>query len=229
MLLAAGSGERFGGGTPKQYVSLDGLPLVAYALKTLEDCPLVEQILVIAKEGTLPQMQAIIDDCRIHKAKDIIPGGTSRRDSVLRGLRHLASLGAEEDDLLAICDGDRPNQTCAMLEEGFRAAEKEGAAVVALPVSDSILYSEDGEEVGRYLPRERIYAAQTPQVFRFALIKQAHERALGDRLLESCTDDASLVRASGGKVKIIAGSPDNIKINTRKDALCFRYGKEEEA
>lgn len=227
IVVAAGSGERYGGNTPKQYVVMGGKPLVDFVLETLQASPLVDEIYILAKDGTLDEMKRIVHDYRISKTKAILAGGSSRRESVMIALSYIKKLGVGKDDLVAICDGDRPNQTEKMLEEGFYHADKIGAAVVAVPASDSIIYSDYGDYVNEYLPRRLIYCAQTPQVFRFSLIYKAHEKAEGNPKFEGYTDDASLIYAMKKKVKIIEGSPDNFKINTRRDGISFSYAKEE--
>jgi len=146
-------------------------------------------------------------------------GGKRRQDSVAAGLKHLKNC-----DWVVIHDGARPLVTKDLIERGLEAAQETGAAVAAIPVTDTIKIADDDRTVLETPVRQNLWAAQTPQVFRFGLISEAYKEAKGE-----VTDDASLVEQLGYKVKLYLGAYDNIKITTNYDLLMAeilqKYGK----
>ena len=214
ILLIGGSGTRFGGKTPKQLFPILGKPLFCYALETLNRSSSVDAIYLVVKEGTLSDVKESAQ--AYEKIQGYILGGGSREDSVDNAISFLEKEGASGNALVLIQDGDRPNLTERMIEENFQKASVCGAAVTAMPCSDSVFCSEDGETVSRYLNRNEIYQAQTPQTFRFSLLKKALRSATG------ATDDASRALLFGAKPAIVRGESQNYKINTEEDMERFR-------
>ena len=145
-------------------------------------------------------------------AVSVCKGGERRQDSVLRGLERLGSC-----DLVVIHDGARPFITPELLDRGIAAALEEGAAIAAVPVKDTIKQSDDCDVVERTLPRDRLWAVQTPQIFDASVIREAHEK-----VKETVTDDSSMVEAIGHPVKVFQGSYFNIKVTTPEDLTIAR-------
>jgi 2-C-methyl-D-erythritol 4-phosphate cytidylyltransferase len=203
IIVAAGRGERMGG-VDKMFAPLAGRPVLAWVVDTFQKCPLVDQIVVVLAEHHLERGKRLAKEQGWSKVTDICPGGQRRQDSVRSGLRQL-----KDCHWVIIHDGARPLVTEALIEAGLEAARETGAAVAAVPVTDTIkLASDDGFILGTP-PRHSLQAVQTPQVFRFDIITEAHRRAEG-----MVTDDASLVERLGYRVKLYMGSYDNIKITT---------------
>jgi 2-C-methyl-D-erythritol 4-phosphate cytidylyltransferase len=206
IIVAAGKGERMGG-VNKMFALLAGKPVLAWAVDTFQHCPLVDQIVVVLAEHHLERGKKLAREQGWSKVTDICPGGQQRQDSVRSGLNQL-----KDCHWVVIHDGARPLVTEALIESGLEAAKETGAAVAAVPVTDTIkLASDDGFILGTP-PRHSLQAVQTPQVFRFDIITEAHRRAEG-----MVTDDASLVERLGYRVKLYMGSYDNIKITTPSD------------
>ena len=206
IIAAAGRGERMGG-EDKMFSPLAGKVVLAWAVDTFQKCPLIDQIVVVLAEHHLERGKKLAKEQGWSKVTDICPGGQQRQDSVRSGLSQL-----KDCHWVIIHDGARPLVTEALIESGLEAAKETGAAVAAVPVTDTIkLASDDGFILGTP-PRHSLQAVQTPQVFRFDIITEAHRRAEG-----MATDDASLVERLGYRVKLYMGSYDNIKITTPGD------------
>lgn len=209
---AAGSGTRMGTKTKKQFLALAGIPLLGYALKTLETCPVVRSIVIVAGPGDEDYCRsAVVEKLGLNKVAAIVPGGKERQDSVYSGLLALSP----EFDIIVVHDGVRPLFSLNILESVIAAAQTHGAAACAVPAKDTVKLADENKFVTRTLPRDRTWLVQTPQAFRYELIMEAHRRARGDNLL--ATDDTALVESLGGQVKIVMGSYENIKITTPED------------
>lgn len=209
---AAGSGTRMGTKTKKQFLALAGIPLLGYALKTLENCPVVRSIVIVAGPGEEDYCRsAVVEKLGLNKVAAIVPGGKERQDSVYSGLLALSP----EFDIIVVHDGVRPLFSLNILESVIAAAQTHGAAACAVPAKDTVKLADENKFVTRTLPRDRTWLVQTPQAFRYELIMEAHRRARGDNLL--ATDDTALVESLGGQVKIVMGSYENIKITTPED------------
>lgn len=209
---AAGSGTRMGMKTKKQYLALDGIPLLGYALKTMEACPAVQDIVIVACPGEEDYCRtAVVEKLGLNKVSAIVPGGKERQDSVYNGLLALSP----EFDIVVVHDGVRPLFSLDILASVISAAETYGAATCAVPAKDTVKLAGEDNFVTRTLPRDRTWLVQTPQAFSYELIVEAHRRARSDNLL--ATDDTALVESIGGRVKIVMGSYDNIKITTPED------------
>jgi 2-C-methyl-D-erythritol 4-phosphate cytidylyltransferase len=210
---AAGSGVRFGGVAPKQYLPLAGLPLLAWTLKALAASGRVNCLIVVVPPGQEARCRAeILEPCGLAVDR-LVAGGADRQASVFAGLA-AAPTGT---DIVAVHDGARPLVTPEIFSAAVAAAAGVGAAVVAVPVTDTIKVADAESRVTETLPRGRLWAAQTPQVFRAAWLREAHERALAEGFRG--TDDAVLVERLGYPVRLVAGSRENIKVTTRADLV----------
>ena len=223
--LFGGSGERFGSSEPKQFIMLGDAPMLVVTLRGLSSCEEVDEIYVVAKPDTMEKTHDLITQYRIRKVKAIIPGGKTREDSVYSALRYLDQIRIDYDDLVLIQDGDRPNIDREIVKQNFEAAREMEAAVTAIPATDSILSSELGIEIDAYKPRAIIYYAQTPQTFRFGLLYRCFDLAKRQKKLDMFTDDGSLVKSYGHKVKIVPGKRSNVKITTKLDLATYFEGR----
>jgi 2-C-methyl-D-erythritol 4-phosphate cytidylyltransferase len=206
VIVAAGRGERMGG-VEKMFTPLAGKPVLARVVDTFQKCKLIDQIVVVLAEQDLEKGEKLMARYGWSKVTDICSGGEERQQSVAAGLGRL-----KDCQWVVIHDGARPLVTEDLIKKGLEAAKETGAAVAAVPVTDTIkLAADDGFILGTP-PRKNLWAVQTPQVFRFDIITEAHRRAEG-----MATDDASLVERLGYKVKLYMGSYDNMKITTQSD------------
>lgn len=225
LIPAAGVGKRMGAGSNKQYLLLDGMPILARTVQTFQEAPFIDAIYLVSPEAEIPFCRGeVVERYGFTKVRAIVPGGAERQHSVLNGLQAIE--GIEPDDLVLIHDGVRPFVTAEMLMNAAGAASEAGAAIVAVPVKDTVKVVQDGVITGTPA-RDQLWLAQTPQAFRFDLISSAHADAAAHGFLG--TDDASLVERQGGEVRVVTGDYRNIKITTPEDmvlAEAFLRGKE---
>lgn len=216
LIPAAGMGKRMGASINKQYLQLDGLPIVARTIAVFEQSPLIEAIYLVIPTEEIPYCREhVVDACGFSKVRAIIPGGRERQNSVMNGLKAMRPDLADEDVVL-IHDGVRPLINPALLVESIACARLHDGAVVAVPTKDTIKTVRNGMIIDTP-DRETLWQAQTPQTFRFGIIFEAHRSAEQDGCCG--TDDASLVERSGGSVRIVRGDYRNIKITTPEDLV----------
>jgi 2-C-methyl-D-erythritol 4-phosphate cytidylyltransferase len=206
IIVAAGDSQRMEG-IDKMFAPLGGRPALARVIDTFQKCHLIDQIIVVMNSKNIEQCRRLVAEEAWSKVKDICLGGKQRQDSVAEGLKRL-----KYGEWVVIHDGARPLVTVSLIEKGLEAARETGAAVAAVPVTDTIKLVGNNEIVRQTLPRQNLRAVQTPQVFRVDVIKNTYEHVFGD-----VTDDASLVEKAGYKVKLYMGAYDNIKITTPDD------------
>lgn len=216
LIPAAGMGKRMGASINKQYLQLDGVPIVARTISVFEQSPLIDAIYLVVPAEEIPYCQKhVVEACGFGKIAAIVPGGRERQNSVMNGLIAMREY-VSDDDIVLIHDGVRPLVTENVLRESIKTAGLHDGALVAVPVKDTIKTVRDGI-VYDTPPRESLWQAQTPQSFRFGKIFRAHLSAEADGF--SGTDDASLIERSGGEVHIIRGDYRNIKITTPEDLV----------
>ncbi len=206
VIAAAGSSQRMGG-ADKVLALLGGKPILARVVDVFHRCNPIDQIVIVLSEQNLEQGKQLVMEQGWSKVSDVCAGGRRRQDSVAAGLRRLNNC-----DWVVIHDGVRPLVTVDLINRGLEAARETGAAVTAVPVTDTIKLAGDDRIVRQTPPRQNLWAVQTPQVFDIKIITEAYSRATGD-----VTDDASLVEQLGYRVKIYMGAYDNIKITTPDD------------
>jgi 2-C-methyl-D-erythritol 4-phosphate cytidylyltransferase len=221
VVAAAGQGVRFESPLPKQYVPLLGIPMLQRTLAALSACERVDALAVVVNEAEVDYCRAEIVSEQIGKVIAVIAGGSERPLSVLSGLRALAEAGSW--DLVGVHDGARPLVTCAEVGRAVDTlcaeADLDGV-VLAVPSSDTIK-AVDSEGIVTGTPDRRLlWRAQTPQIFRWQVLLDAYAQT--DDVLRAATDDASLVEERGGRVKVVEGSPENLKITDRID---LRYAE----
>ena len=206
VIVAAGSSQRMGG-VDKVFAPLGGKPILARVVDIFQRCNPVDQIIVVLSEQNLERGQQLVSEQGWSKVSDVCAGGRRRQDSVAAGLSRLSNC-----KWVVVHDGSRPLVTVGLIGRGLEEARETGAAVAAVPVTDTIKVAGDDGIVRQTPPRQNLWAVQTPQVFDYEMITGAYSRVNGD-----VTDDASLVEQLGCGVKIYRGSYDNIKITTPDD------------
>ena len=219
VIPAAGSGLRMGGEQAKQFLDLDGRPLLAVSLAPFQHCLRVDAIFVVVPPGEVDYCQVeIVERFGLNKVKRVVPGGKRRQDSVRLGLE--ATKG--EYGLVLIHDGVRPLVDEALIEGVLEKANTYRAVICGLPPKETVKEINDGSEVVRTYERKRLWLVQTPQVFRFQDILGAHHRALHEGW-EEATDDSVLVERLGIPIKVIKGAEKNIKVTTPQDLELARF------
>jgi 2-C-methyl-D-erythritol 4-phosphate cytidylyltransferase len=215
--VAAGRGLRMGG-ADKLLAPLAGRPFLAHTLAAFQACAAVGRVVLVIAPERLDDGRRLVREGGFDKVTAVCAGGERRQDSVRAGLEALGPC-----EWVVVHDGARPLVTARLIEEGLAAARETGAAICAVPVSDTIKEVAASGEVERTVRREGLWLVQTPQVFRYDLLLEAHRQARIE-----ATDDAALVEAMGGRVRVYMGSPRNIKVTTPEDlALAEALVKEE--
>jgi len=209
---AGGSGRRMQSRNPKQYLSLNGKPVVVHTLLKLQQIPLIDDILLVVPEKDIFFVRENIEKpYQLTKIREVVAGGRERQDSVRNGLARVD----DECDIVVIHDGVRPFVTEAMLFRVIGAALQYGAAIAGVPATDTVKEVSSAGNISRTLRRETLWLAQTPQAFQRRIIQEAFRRAADEDY--QGTDDASLVEHLGVPVKMLFGSTTNIKITTPAD------------
>lgn len=211
---AGGTGKRMGAGTPKQFLMLDGVPMMLHALRVLERAPgVAEVILVVPKEERERALSEVVERYGLKKVLKVVPGGATRQESVHHGLNEVD----EDVEIVVVHDAVRPFITEDRIERSIEAARKHGGAIVAVPMKDTPKQAGPDRLIQRTLDRTDLWLAQTPQTFRRALVVEAYRKAAIAHV--HATDDAALVERLGYQVAIVEGSWENIKITMPEDMI----------
>ena len=210
VILAAGLGKRMQAGHNKQFIEICGQSVLTHTLTVFAQIPEIAKIVLVVRAGEEDTCRNMIPE--IAESKTVLAiGGKERQDSVHNGIRAITW----ECEYILIHDGARPLITEEVIRRTLLAAQNSGAAICAVPVKDTIKQADSDGNVLATIPRESLWAAQTPQVFRADLIRRAYENAYVHN--HYGTDDASLVEYLGEKIKIVTGDYENIKITTPED------------
>lgn len=211
IITAAGKGKRMGSVIKKPYIILDGKPLLAHTLLPFEQSKSINGIVIVTAKGDEDFcLRNIVKRFKFKKVLKVTCGGKERQDSVRSGIAAIEG----DCNLVVVHDGARPFITKEAIEEVIKSARRRGAATLAVPVKDTIKQVCSGF-VKKTLPRDELWAIQTPQAFEFNILKKAHIKAKKQGF--TGTDDSILVERFGRKVAVVRGSYDNIKITTPED------------
>ena len=202
----------------KQFTELGGTPILIHTLRKFAASPEISAIYIALRKNEISSFRTRLEKEAkdiLQKAVNLVEGGEHRQQSVANAL---AAVSAASDDIVLVHDAVRPFVTQEIIQDVIRAAQKYGAAIAALPAVDTVKQVErtaEGAVITVTVPRERVVMAQTPQGFRYSVLKKAFDEAAADGFLG--TDEASLVERSGHEVAVVMGSPRNIKITTPAD------------
>jgi len=213
IIPAAGAGVRMGSDRAKQFLEINGRPIIALTLEKFEECPAIEGIILVVPEDEVDFCKKdIIEKYGFRKVIRVIKGGLRRQDSVRLGIE---ASGGDYERIL-IHDGVRPFIEKDLIDRALAAAKDHRAVIAAMPVKETVKEVDPEENVTNTLDRQRLRLVQTPQVFRYEDISKAHKLAVEEGW-EEATDDALLVERIGITVKVIEGAERNIKITTPGD------------
>lgn len=210
---AAGSGRRLKAEVEKPYILLKRKPIIVHTLKRLSSSPLISEIILAVNNKYITLALDLIKKFKIKKIKAVVAGGKTRAQSVYNCLRYIS----ESSDIVLIHDGVRPGIDNQLIAKVVKGAKQFKAAIVAIPVIATLKEVNSRLMVKTTLPRNKIWAVQTPQVFSKDLIVEAYAKAKSKR--NKATDDAFLVEQLGRPVKIVEGTYLNIKITTKEDLI----------
>ena len=220
IIPAAGLGTRMAGSATgkapaKQFTELNGVPVLIHTLRKFAEAPGISEIVVAMRKQEAENFSPRLEKERFKKPVRIVEGGGHRQESVSNAL---AAISAGPDDLVLVHDAVRPFVDREIIENVVEAAGRHGAAIAAVPAVDTVKQVDrtaDGAVVNATIPREHVVLVQTPQGFRFSVIKQAFDEAARDGFVG--TDEASVVERMGHPVAVVMGSPRNMKITTPAD------------
>lgn len=211
---AGGRGVRMGSRTPKQFLQLAGVPLLVHSLRVLEASQTIGEIILVVPETDVAACQnELVPAFGFSKISQVISGGTRRQDSVWNGLQAVDG----RTDVVVVHDAVRPFVTEAMVQAVVDRARVHGAALVGIPLRDTIKRVGPDGMIEATLDRQRLWSAQTPQAFKVELLREAHQSGQRDNV--DVTDDAGLVERSGRPVFIVPGTADNVKMTRPEDLL----------
>ena len=211
IILGGGSGLRLGSDTPKQFLPLGGRPMIAWSMAAFHSLEAIDRIVAVVPERHRAEIASIARSYNIDRLYTVLPGGATRQGSARNALDLIEYAG---DDILMFHDAARPFVTPALIARCLADARVHGASATYVPVRDTIAHILEGF-VSSVPPREMMHHAQTPQAFRYPIIRAAHDGAAPDD--PGATDDAGLVLAAGFRVKMTMGDYSNVKITDTVD------------
>ncbi|MEG7336854.1 2-C-methyl-D-erythritol 4-phosphate cytidylyltransferase [Bacillus subtilis] len=210
VILAAGQGKRMKAGRNKLFIELKGDPVIIHTLKVFDSHRPCEKIILVINEREREDFQQMLTNYRFQTAIELVAGGDERQHSVYKGLK-----AVNQEKIVLVHDGARPFIKHEQIDELIAEAEQAGAAILAVPVKDTIKRVQD-LQVSETIERSSLWAVQTPQAFRLSLLMKAHAEAEHKGFLG--TDDASLVEEMEGvSVRVVEGRYTNIKLTTPDD------------
>ena len=217
LLIVGGSGNRMGQDIPKQFMHVDGIPVIIHTLKCFQQHPDIDSIAVVCLFGWETVLRAYANQFLIDKLKWIFPGGKTGMESIHNGIYGLKEAGCDDDDLVLIHDSVRPLLSQEIISNNIATCKAYGYAITGIQCREAILESEDGFVSSTSIPRDKLIRTQTPQTFRLSNIIKVHERARELGIKDSVASCTLIAEVGGIDMHIVPGSEKNIKITTVED------------
>src|SRR5580700_6351745 len=225
---AAGLGTRMGAETPKQFLELDGMPLILFTLRRLAACAAITEFFISTRAEDIVSLQDTVAKAGLGRPARVVHGGDTRQQSVANALAQVDPT----TEIVLVHDAVRPFVTLGQIERVIAEARNRGAAILGIPAIDTVKevkrasLPQDVALITSTIPRERIVLAQTPQAFQYKILSDAFARAKQDDVVAS--DEASLVERTGQNVYVVLGSERNLKITRPADMDLARFYLEQE-
>ena len=214
IIVSAGKGVRMNRSTPKQYLLLQGRPVLCHTVMAFSKCPEVDKIALVVPEKDIQYCQEqLLSGLRIDTPVNVLAGGKRRQDSVFNGILSID----DRDSIVVVHDGVRPLIRPKMISRCINKAKTSGACILGLPLQDTLKMVDCDSLIQRTINRGGLWTAQTPQAFHYQLIRDAHDAAAKAGV--ETTDDAALLERMGFPVNILLGTKDNLKITTNDDLI----------
>lgn len=217
LLIAGGSGNRMGQDIPKQFMHVDGCPIIIYTMNCFQKHPDIDSIAVVCLKGWETVLQAYANQFNINKLKWIFPGGNSGMQSIRNGIYGLKDNGCTAEDLVLIHDSVRPLLGQDIISNNIATCKAYGYAITGIQCREAILESEDGFSAMKSIPRDKLIRTQTPQTFKLGNILKVHEEAKIKGIKDSVASCTLIAEVGGREMHIVPGSEKNIKITTVED------------
>ena len=217
LIIAGGSGNRMGQDIPKQFLHVDGCPIIIHTMLCFQRHPDIDAIGVVCLKGWDTVLQAYANQFNITKLKWIFPGGNSGMESIHNGIYGLKDEGCGDDDLVLIHDSVRPLLSQDIISSNIAICQAYGYAITGIQCREAILESEDGFISSTSIPRDTLIRTQTPQTFRLGNILAVHEEAKRKGIVDSVASCTLIAEVGGREMHIVPGSGKNIKVTTIED------------
>ena len=217
LLIAGGAGHRMGQDIPKQFLHVDGCPIIIHTMQCFQKHPDIDAMAVVCLKGWETVLQAYANQFSITKLKWIFPGGSSGMESIHNGIYGLKNEGCGDDDLVLIHDSVRPLLSQDIISSNIAICQAYGYAITGIQCREAILESEDGFVSTTSIPRDTLIRTQTPQTFRLGNILDVHEEAKRKGIMDSVASCTLIAEVGGREMHIVPGSEKNIKITTVED------------
>lgn len=222
IIFAGGSGARMGSGLPKQFIEVEGKPIIIHTLEIFEEHPMIDQIYIACKEDYIRTLEKMVKKNMITKVIRIVAGGATGQHSIYNGLR-AAFDDNGPDNLVLIHDGVRPNVTEETISVNIMMAKEKGSAITCTKFFETPIVSKNGEIVDESPSRDSFYTAQAPQTFFLGDVMSAHKIIREENPdYEGIIDTCTLMRTVGKTVRLVEGNRGNIKVTTPEDLYMFR-------
>jgi len=214
IIVSAGKGVRMNRSTPKQYLLLQGRPVLCHTIIAFDSCPEVDNIILVVPENDIQFCrEQLLSELNLKTPVNVLAGGKRRQDSVFNGILSID----DKSGIVVIHDSVRPLVSSDMISRCIRKARTSGACILGVPLRDTLKAVDGNSVIKKTIPRESLWLAQTPQAFHYQLIRDAHEAAAKQGI--EATDDAALLEWMGLPVTILGSTADNLKITTNEDLV----------
>lgn len=217
LIIAGGSGNRMGQDIPKQFMHVEGCPIIIHTMQAFQKHPDIQAIAVVCLKGWETVLQSYANQFLIDKLKWIFPGGGTGQESIHNGIYGLREAGCQDSDLVLIHDAVRPLLSQEIISSNIATCKAYGYAITGIPCREAILESEDGFSSNTSIPRDKLVRTQTPQTFRLGNIIAAHEEAKTKGINNSVASCTLIAELGGRDMHIVPGSEKNIKVTTVED------------
>ena len=222
IIFAGGSGVRMGAGVPKQFLEVNGRPILVHTIQIFQYHDMIDKIYLAVKEEFIPYVKELKEEYRLSKVAGVVAGGETAQDSIYNALK-MAESENEDDSIVLIHDGVRPFISYDVITDNINSVKQYGNAITCTSCYETIMVSKDGKIVDSVPNRNETYSAQAPQSFYLKDIIAAHDvvRARETRY-ENMVDACTITRSQGIKAHIVIGNRGNIKVTTPEDVYMFR-------
>lgn len=217
LIIAGGSGNRMGQDIPKQFMHIDGAPIIIHTMQCFQQHPNIDCIAVVCLKGWETVLQSYANQFNITKLRHIFPGGNSGMESIHNGIYGLKEVGYDDDDLVLIHDAVRPLLSQDIISSNIAICKSFGYAITGIQCREAILESKDGFSSTTSIPRDTLIRTQTPQTFRLKDIITIHEKAKMKGITDSVASCTLCAELGDIEMHIVPGSEMNIKVTTTED------------
>jgi len=217
LIIAGGSGNRMGQDIPKQFMHVDGAPIIIHTMMAFQQHPDIESIAVVCLSGWETVLQSYANQFNVTKLKWIFSGGSTGMESIHNGIYGLKENGCKDDDLVLIHDAVRPLVSQDIISSNIVICKKYGYAITGIQCKEAILESDDGFEAEKSIPRDTLIRTQTPQTFLLKNIINVHEEAKQKGIVNSVSSATLIAEVGNRTMHIVPGEEKNIKVTTVED------------